>query len=102
MAHELYSVTGFQRVAPFVLRVFFDDGAEQTIDFRPVLWGPMFEPLKDPSYFDQVGLDEEIGTLTWPNGADFDPETLHNWPRYVAELAAPVAGCVAEGDSVAE
>jgi Protein of unknown function (DUF2442) len=100
MTHELYSVTGFEKVAPFVLRVFFDDGAEQTIDFRPALWGPMFEPLKDPAVFDQVRLDSEIGTLTWPNGADFDPETLHNWPRYVGELTVPAADCIAETDPV--
>ncbi len=101
MIHELYSVTSFERVAPFVLRVSFDDGTEQTIDFRPALWGPLFNPLQDPAYFDQVTLDEEIGTLTWPNGADFDPETLHNWPRYVAAMAAPVADCVADGDPLA-
>ncbi len=88
MTHEIYSVTGFERQGPFVLRVFFDDGAERTIDFEPVLWGENFEPLRDPGFFAQVRLAPELGTLAWPNGADFDPETLHNWPRYAAALAA--------------
>jgi hypothetical protein len=30
--------------------------------------------------FEQVRLDEEAGTLVWPNEADFDPATLHDWP----------------------
>jgi len=26
--------------------------------------------------------------LVWPNGADFDPATLHDWPELGDELAA--------------
>jgi hypothetical protein len=36
--------------------------------------------------FNQVEIDPEIHTLVWPNGADFDPETLHNWPKYVEAM----------------
>ena len=30
--------------------------------------------------FNQVRIDPEVETLVWPNGADFDPATLHEWP----------------------
>ena len=32
--------------------------------------------------FNQVQIDPEVETLVWPNGADFDPATLHDWPMY--------------------
>lgn len=47
----------------------------------------MFGPLQDKAVFEQVEIDPEVHTLVWPNGADFDPETLHNWPRYAEEMA---------------
>jgi hypothetical protein len=55
-------------------------------------------PLRDLELFGQVRIDPEIETLVWPNGADFDPATLHDWPvhkRAFAELArrwGPVQG----------
>jgi hypothetical protein len=33
------------------LHVVFNDGSENTIDFEPWLDGPMFKPLKAPTYF---------------------------------------------------
>ncbi|HEX8234349.1 MAG TPA: hypothetical protein VF600_00170 [Abditibacteriaceae bacterium] len=36
--------------------------------------------------FNQVQLDPEVHTLVWPNGADFDPATLHDWPQHIQEL----------------
>jgi len=81
MTHEIYRVVSFEKVAPFTLRVLFDDGTSQVIDFRPVLKGELYGPLQDPSLFEQVRMDPEVHTLAWPNGADFDPAILHNWPE---------------------
>jgi len=81
MSHEIYRVVSFERVAPFTLKVVFDDRTSQVIDFRPILKGELYEPLKDPSLFDQVRIDPEVHTLVWPSGADFDPAMLHNWPE---------------------
>ncbi len=33
-------------------------------------------------------IDPIARTLTWSNGADFDPEMLRNWPSYKDEMAA--------------
>jgi len=71
---------GFEIVAPHTLKVRFDDGTAQTIDFRPVLSGELYGPLDDVNFFNRVRIDPEVHTLVWPNGADFDPATLDDCP----------------------
>ena len=80
MSHPIYRVIQFTIVGPYTILIRFDDQSEQTIDFRPVLAGELYRPLLDPEEFNQVTLDTEVHTLVWPNGADFDPATLHDWP----------------------
>jgi len=82
MNHAIYRVTSFEHLAPYTLRVSFDDDTQQTIDFEEVLAGDLYRPLRDLDLFNQVRLDPEVHTLVWPTGADFDPETLHDWPLY--------------------
>ena len=86
MIHPIHRVNSFQIVAPYTLRVQFDDNTEQTIDFQPILAGELYRPLRDLKVFNQVRIDPEVRTLVWPNGADFDPATLHDWPDYVQAL----------------
>lgn len=80
--HPIYRVRTFEILSAYTLRVRFDDDTEQTIDFRPILAGEMYGPLRDLSLFNQVKVDPEVHTLVWPSGADFDPATLHDWPEY--------------------
>jgi hypothetical protein len=68
----------------FRIHVGFNDGVEGRVDFSPWLAGPVFEPLKDPGYFARFFI--EAGTVTWPNGADIAPETLHQQAK-VSEAA---------------
>ncbi|MEX0782539.1 MAG: DUF2442 domain-containing protein [Dehalococcoidia bacterium] len=84
--HELYRATSVIALDGYRLTVTFDDGLTRTVDLEPVLAGELYGPLRDPALFDQVTIDPEAHTVVWPNGADFDPETLHNWPRYEAAL----------------
>jgi hypothetical protein len=86
MKHSIHKVQSFEIVAPYTLRVCFVDGAAQTIDFQPVLAGELYGPLRDVGLFNSVRIDPEARTLVWPNGADFDPATLHDWPEYEGEM----------------
>lgn len=94
MSHPLYDVVAFEIVGDYTLRVTFDDGSSQIVDFEPVLYGELFSPLRDPELFRLVRLDPEIRTLVWPNGADFDPYVLHEWPRLVDLLAQQLRAAV--------
>lgn len=86
--HPIYRVTSFELIAPYTLRVYFDDDTMQVINFEPVLAGELYGPLRDPTFFQQVHIDAEVSTLVWPNGADYDPATLHDWPRYESDFIA--------------
>lgn len=61
------------------LHLRFEDGVEGDLDFTCESWRGIFAPLEDAAYFARVELDEELGTIVWPNGADIAPETLHRW-----------------------
>lgn len=68
-------VTSAEYDGDYRIRLVFNDGVQGVVDFSEWLSGPVFEPLKDPSYFERFFV--EGGTVTWPNGADIAPETLH-------------------------
>ena len=58
------------------LDVTFSDGVKGSIDLTDRLFGPVFEPLKDPELFMQATIDE-FGVICWPNGADLAPDALY-------------------------
>ena len=59
------------------LHLRFEDGTAGELDFSDEDWSGVFAPLADPGFFARVELDQELGTIVWPNGADIAPETLH-------------------------
>lgn len=90
MSHPIHKVKSFAIVAPHTLKVDFNDGSSRRIDFRLALVGEIYGPLRDLKLFEQVALDRDVHTLVWPNGADFDPATLHDWPENTEEISAAV------------
>ena len=83
---ETYRVVDFRIVAPHILKVIFDDYQSQIIDFSPVLFGKLYGPLQDISFFESVKIDYETHTLVWANGADFDSATLHDWDIHASRM----------------
>jgi hypothetical protein len=51
----------------------FDDGLTGEVDLEQELWGPVFEPIRDPAEFAKLRCDPDTDTVVWPNGADFSP-----------------------------
>ncbi|HEY5344593.1 MAG TPA: DUF2442 domain-containing protein [Solirubrobacteraceae bacterium] len=74
---KLIDVTGVEVIGDHKLRLTFEDGLVGDIDFTGRHWRRVFEPLADQSFFAQVRVDPEIGTIVWPNGVDMAPETLY-------------------------
>ncbi len=78
MSTQTARIVSAKPLAGFTLRLAFDDGTERDVDLETELWGPVFEPLRaNPDLFRKVRVDEELGTIVWPNGADMDPDVLH-------------------------
>ena len=87
MAHSLVKVKSFQVLDHYQIELLFDDDSRRLIDFQPILIGPLYGPLMDPDIFRQAKIDPVAGTIIWPNGADFDPDTLYNWDSCSESLA---------------
>jgi hypothetical protein len=77
-----WTIQHFQVVGTHCVELQFADGLKRTIDFSPVVGG-WLSALRDAHYFSQVQLTE-TGNLQWPNGEDFNPEALHDWPDFEA------------------
>jgi len=72
----MLEVVDAKYLSGFTVHLAFSDGTEGNVNLADSLWGPVFEPLKDESFFKQLTLSPMLHTLSWPNDADFAPEHL--------------------------
>jgi len=72
----MHRVTAVEAKPNYVLSLTFDDGTQGEVCLSDRLFGPMFEPLKDPEFFNLVSVDQ-FGTVCWPNNADLAPDALY-------------------------
>jgi len=82
MIHKQHRVSSCAVAADYTLEIGFDDSSFRVIDFRSILAGEIYGPLRDLNVFNLATIDPEVGTIVWLNGADFDPATLHDWPEH--------------------
>jgi len=89
----LKDIVSAQALEGYHVHLRFEDGTEGTVDLASHLsFRGVFAPLKELSYFRQVRVDPNLGTVAWPNGADLDPDVLYahiTGQPIVLEPAAP-------------
>ena len=75
----LNDVTRVEPRGRYRLWLQFQDGIEGEIDLEPHLtFQGVFAPLRDPTYFARVRVNHDLGTISWPNDADWDPLVLYS------------------------
>ncbi len=77
-------VNAVKALDDYQLELAFNTGETRVFDVRPYLNTGIFTELRDPSYFRSVRL--AFGSIAWPNGQDFGPESLYVESR-------PLAAC---------
>jgi hypothetical protein len=82
----MVEITRAEHLEGFRIRLFFSTGEDGVVDLFEALWGPVFEPLKDPNRFKEFKVSEVLHTIAWENGADFAPEFLYD--KMVEQAAA--------------
>ena len=63
-------------VQGYSVQVTFSDLKKATIDLKKFLGRGIFKEFTNIEKFKRFKVDAELGTITWPNGADIAPEVL--------------------------
>ena len=70
-------ITHVVYVGEYTINVVFNDGRAGKADLSAILDKGVFQPLKNVTLFSQVHVDDELGTIAWPNGLDLAPEFVY-------------------------
>jgi hypothetical protein len=83
-------VTGVRILQERTVELDFNDGTTRVVDLKLYLWGRVFDQIaNDDAAFGQMFVDERLGTIAWPNGADLDPDVLYGEETPASSSAAP-------------
>lgn len=79
-------VTKVSAAEGFVLSLEFSNGELREFDVKPFLDKGIFVQLQDEAYFKRAKVS--MGTVEWPDGQDFCPDTLYEMSQAVIHLQA--------------
>jgi hypothetical protein len=81
---KLYDIVNAEYISDYKIVFTFENGEKKLVNLENMLWGEVFEPLKDRELFKQFKVNKEYGTIVWPNGADVAPDGMY-------EIGIPVS-----------
>jgi len=74
----MLEVTSAEYIEGYKIRVRFNTGQAGVVDLEDALWGPVFQPLREPGQFKRFRVSDVLHTVCWENDADFAPEFLYD------------------------
>lgn len=83
----MLEVLSAEYVRGYRIRIEFSSGERGEVDLEDALWGPVFEPVRDPEAFRRFRVSPVLHTIAWENDADLAPEFLRD--KMVEQAAAP-------------
>ncbi|HAH23378.1 MAG TPA: DUF2442 domain-containing protein [Prolixibacteraceae bacterium] len=76
MTMNLIWLTSAEHLNDYMIKLVFSDGKVKIVNLESHLDQPVFQPLRESSYFKKFTLNPF--TIEWENGADFAPEFLYS------------------------
>lgn len=78
MVVMLPRITQASVLSDYRVHLAFTDGVAGDVDLSDIVArGGVFKPLQDVRYFATLSVDQDAGTIVWPNGVDLDPDVLY-------------------------
>jgi hypothetical protein len=71
-----WDVVTVRAIAPLALQVQFADGTAGSVRFEASHLQGVFQPLRDPQFFQQAFVDD--GVVAWPGNVDLAPDAMYD------------------------
>ncbi len=75
----LVDVISVKPLEAYQLQLQFEDGVSGIVNVKELVkFTGVFEYLRDEKQFAHVAVNNELGVVYWPNGADLDSDVLYS------------------------